>query len=143
MSTEASFSYTTKIGGDLFTVRGNNPAEFKANLEAAVTANLIDYALAVQEAANKPTQPAGVTVAEQHLGAHVIPAAAAPDNPWATPAPAPAPAAPAGDGPTCAHGPMTFKSGTAGPNSKTPGKPYKMWACTGPRGSTCDPVWVR
>lgn len=31
---EASFSFTTKIRGDLLTVRGSNAAEFKQNLEA-------------------------------------------------------------------------------------------------------------
>lgn len=34
-ATEANFSFTTKIDGDLFTIRGNSIQEFQQNLEAA------------------------------------------------------------------------------------------------------------
>lgn len=34
---EAAFSFTTKIKGDLLTVRGSTPQEFQENLEALVT----------------------------------------------------------------------------------------------------------
>lgn len=137
-SSEAAFSFTTKVGGDLFTVRGNSAAEFKTNLEAAVTADLITYATAVQEAAAGIN---AVDLAKQHLGATVQPAAPSTPNPWQQPAQA-APAAPA-NGPTCAHGAMTYKEGVAGPNAKTPGKPYKMWACPSrDRSDQCKAVWV-
>lgn len=36
--TEANFSFTTKINGDLFTVRGNTIQEFMQNVESARTA---------------------------------------------------------------------------------------------------------
>lgn len=31
---EAAFSFTTKVNGDLLTVRGSTPEEFKTNLQA-------------------------------------------------------------------------------------------------------------
>lgn len=137
---EANFSFTTKVNGDLFCVRGNTPEEFAANLTAVVTNELIDYALAFQEAAqatNAP-KPSATAVAKEVLGAR--PAAVA------TPRPAPAPqAAPKPDGstPTCAHGEMSWKEGISGPNSKNPGTPYKMWACPSPnRADQCRPIWA-
>ena len=34
-ATEANYSFTTKVDGDLFTIRGNSVQEFQANLDAA------------------------------------------------------------------------------------------------------------
>lgn len=54
------------------------------------------------------------------------------DN-WSAPTAAPA----GGDQPpVCVHGPMKWMEGVS---SKT-GKPYKFWACTGPRAQQCKPV---
>jgi hypothetical protein len=41
-----------------------------------------------------------------------------------------------GQAPVCVHGPMKWMEGVS---SKT-GKPYKFWACTGPRATQCKPV---
>ncbi|WP_029090084.1 hypothetical protein [Brevibacterium album] len=38
--TEANFSFTTKIDGDLFTVRGNSVEEFGANVQAATNSGI-------------------------------------------------------------------------------------------------------
>lgn len=48
--TEANFSFTTKLGPDLFTVRGMTADEFDNNLTAAIIGGLHDKAAALQEA---------------------------------------------------------------------------------------------
>ena len=48
--TEANFSFTTKVGPDLFTVRGMTADEFDNNLTAAIIGGLHDKAAALQEA---------------------------------------------------------------------------------------------
>lgn len=141
---EANFSFTSKVNGDLFCVRGATPEEFVANLTAVVTNELIDYCLAFQEAAQSAsgTKTNAVAVAQEVLGARPAP--------QATPRPAPAPqpvaqAAPKPEGaqPSCSHGPMTWREGLSGPNSKNPGTPYKMWACPSPnRNDQCKPIWA-
>lgn len=50
--TESNFSFTTKVNGDLFTVRGNTAEEFDANLTAAIISGLHDKAAALIEAIN-------------------------------------------------------------------------------------------
>lgn len=137
---EANFSFTTKVNGDLFCVRGNTSEEFAANLTAAVTGELIDYCLAFQEAAQATAKPQAnsVAVAQEVLGAR--PAAVATPRPAPTPQPA---AKPQGSTPTCAHGEMAWKEGVSGPNSKNPGTPYKMWACpSSNRADQCKPIWA-
>lgn len=54
-STEAAFSFTTKIGSDLFTVRGDTVDEFAGNARAAVISELTDLCRAVAEAASGTT----------------------------------------------------------------------------------------
>lgn len=49
MSGEVPFSFTTKINGDLFTVRGNTADEFVANTEAAL--GVIESVKALQQSA--------------------------------------------------------------------------------------------
>ena len=69
--TESTFSYTGKLNGqDLFTVRGNSVAEFKANLIAAVEA--INEAQSLQALlVNRPSgtvyAPTGMEQAIQNL----------------------------------------------------------------------------
>lgn len=141
---EANFSFTSKVNGDLFCVRGATPDEFIANLTAVVTNELIDYCLAFQEAAQAAgaAKQSGVAVAKDVLGARPAPQA----TPRPAPAPQPAPAPvdkPEGSTPTCAHGQMTWREGLSGPNSKNPGTPYKMWACPSPnRNDQCRPIWA-
>lgn len=137
---EANFSFTTKLNGDLFCVRGNSAEEFAQNLTAVVTGELFDFCLAFQEAATAANKPQNKTeqVAREVLGARP----AAPVAPRPTPAPQPAPK-PQGTTPTCSHGEMQWKEGVSGPNSKNPGTPYRMWACpSSNRAEQCKPIWA-
>lgn len=149
-STEANYSFTSKVNGDLLTVRGDSVDEFKHNLETLVTSGAIDYVKAVQDHAKG--DPAAVVT--RHTEAQAAPE---PQGKWAVaPQPAPNGAAawantPAGGGvlntpqspsgpPTgqsCRHGARVFKEGV----SKA-GKPYKLWACPGPRNDQCQPEWA-
>ncbi len=67
--TESTFSYTGKLNGqDLFTVRGNSVAEFKANLNAAIEA--ISEAQSLQALlVNRPTGNAYAPNMEQAIQA--------------------------------------------------------------------------
>lgn len=38
---------------------------------------------------------------------------------------------------TCMHGAMTLKTGTSAKG------PWKAWMCPAPKGSGCDPIWIR
>lgn len=51
-STEANYSFTTKINGDLFTVRGDTHEAFKQNIDNAIFASLPGSCMALQEAVN-------------------------------------------------------------------------------------------
>lgn len=83
-STEAAFSFTTKIGSDLFTVRGDTANEFADNARTAVMSELADLCRAVQEAAGGSTAPVTTTYTQ------------APQAPAAPEPTAPAPIAAAG-----------------------------------------------
>lgn len=54
MHTEAPFSFTLKVNGDLFSIRGNDFFEFIANLEKAI--DVIGSIRALQAAASGSTQ---------------------------------------------------------------------------------------
>lgn len=54
-STEANFSFTTKIGSDLFTVRGDTVDEFTSNLRECLHSSSIDFVKALQEAITSGT----------------------------------------------------------------------------------------
>lgn len=139
---EANFSFTTKLNGDLFCVRGNTAEEFAQNLTSVVTNDLFDYCLAFQEAASaaNKTAPQTEQVARDVLGARPAAPVAPRPAPQAAPAPAPKPD---GANPTCAHGAMLWKEGISGPNSKNPGTPYRMWACpSSNRADQCKPIWA-
>lgn len=43
-----------------------------------------------------------------------------------------------GPAPHCDHGAMVWRSGIS-----QKGNAYKLWSCTGPRGSQCDPVYPK
>lgn len=132
---EAPFSFTTKVNGDLFTVRGDTFEQFVQNLtqcaSVAQIAGLIDAL-----DGKVSTAQAVETVQSVFPGAQVVQ-----DTPAVTPFPAqqfapvpPAapvapPAAPAA-GANCAHGPMKLMP--AGISKKT-GKPYNaFYACQWP-----------
>jgi hypothetical protein len=63
-STEAAFSFTTKVNNDLFTVRGNTADEFNTNLTNAIIGQLYEKARALQDAiSGTPTAPVTAPVA--------------------------------------------------------------------------------
>lgn len=139
MSSESNYSLTTKVDGDLFTVRGDTAEEFQNNLRAVVTNDLVSYVLAVQEAArgNKAqaavhqTFPGATPVADTRSFEQIVsePAQASTFSG----------AAAAAGAPTCAHGARSWKSGT----SKN-GKPYNGWFCTSnDRDNQCPPQWSK
>lgn len=75
-STEANFSVTFKVNGDLFTVRGDDAATFKANLDAVILTDLADKVLTAQQATH---EAAGATAPVAHVQQSVAqPAQAAP-----------------------------------------------------------------
>jgi hypothetical protein len=123
MSSEANYSLTIKVNGDLFTVRGDNADAFQQNLVFA--RDVIADVEALQAAASGKGH---ARVLEQAFPT-AQPVYA--DDPFAEPAPRPtAPNAFNGlaTSPTCSHGPM--KHMPSGVSKKT-GKPYAaFWACT-------------
>lgn len=87
--TESTFSYTGKLNGqDLFTVRGNSVAEFKANLTAAIDA-VMDAQSLQSVLANRPSGNAYAPNMEQAVqalqdaGLNPQPVSSAPSSPQA------------------------------------------------------------
>lgn len=117
-------------------VRGDNPDGVVALLDAISQRGLI--AKTVELAG----EFAGVRNAAVGLNATPTQVQVPQGAPVAGPTtPAPQVSAPQGQaapGPVCQHGPRQYKEGV----SKA-GKPYKLWACTGPRGQECPPEWIR
>lgn len=132
--TEARFSYTTKIAGDLFTIRGDTYTEFSDNVN-----EVLDKA---QDIAERLAQVAALGAATALVSVpqdNVI----RPDVPqWQQPAAPPAPAVQpnAAAGHVCKHGePAVYRSGT----SKNTGKPWAGYFCARDRNNQCDyKVWV-
>ncbi len=91
-STESNFSVTFKLNGDLFTVRGDDAATFRGNLDAVILTDLAEKVLTAQQAAH---DAAGIAPAVAQVQQSVAaPAQAAPAPAYQ--APAAAPAAPQG-----------------------------------------------
>lgn len=134
MSSESNYSFTTKVNGDLLTVRGDSYDEFHNNL-AVLVSNL---------------QPLTTDIGMLQAAGHAVPvvntaAPAAPSTPasarddWDTPAPAFAQA----QVPSCMHGPRTGRAAAykSGPRM---GQPYRAWFCPSPKGTPnqCSPIFL-
>lgn len=122
---ESIFSFTTKINGDLFTIRGNTGEEFANNL-VWTTNNydqILEHVTALQAAGN---------------AASLVNTASAPLPQAAPPQPNAVPTSSSyGDGPACKHG-EPAKYIAAGVSKKT-GQPYRaFYACGRPQGQQCD-----
>lgn len=115
-----SFTLTLGPGRDLFTIRGNDAAEFVENAMHAPV--LIEWCRKLQEAA---AGNAAATVA--------APVVAAP-----APQAAPVPAAPT-QAHACQHGAMVFRT------SKPGADPWKGWFCPLPQGTDgrCKTIYER
>lgn len=137
---EAPFSFTTKVAGDLFTIRGDSFDEFLKNL--TLSANIASVSNLISELNGETphtTEQAVANVQQVFPEAQVTTDSytqpVPPQQPQFVPqnfapvAPPAAPAAPAA-GVNCAHGPMKLMP--AGVSKKT-GKPYNaFYACQWP-----------
>ena len=140
MSDTAAFSFTPKINGDLFTIRGNTWAEFATNVDT-----VLDNAQLVAE---KLTALSALASAAPLVNTPPTPPPAPPPPPaangWgnAPTAPAAAPSAPPSFAqaavPQCRHGERkaVSKSGANGL--------WKAWFCPTGKDATdkCDPIFV-
>jgi hypothetical protein len=147
MSSESNFSFTTKVDGDLFTVRGDTFAEFTSHVSEAsgsfAMSNLLNI---LNQEAHVSTEQAVATVTQAFPATQVISdsynAPVTPPVQTFAPVPPPqaaAPAAPPQGVKTCAHGPMKLQP--AGISKKT-GNPYNaFWACQWPeRAEQCKAI---
>lgn len=140
-TTEATYSFTTKVNGDLLTIRGNTKDEFALNL-----ANLHDDQVLIEmiSSLQQKFKPTSVAEIQAAFNGTVIP------DPLASKPTPPAPVRPAGFSPVptnaptgvvpmCEHGPMRFVKGGM---SKTTGKGYPaFYSCSMPKGqSQCKSV---
>lgn len=114
MSSESNFSFTTKVNGDLFTVRGDTYDQFLANLTSASSVPGIMVLVNALEGQAPDDMAAAVnTVQAAFPGATVV--GADPFGGWNSAAPAapvvpPAPPVGVGDK-TCKHGLMIKRTG--------------------------------
>ena len=159
VSSEANFSFTTKVNGDLLTVRGDTAADFQNNLDAFLLSDvLLDKvrAFAADAAGGSMTAAeATVNAAFNNGTATANPAVAAPAAPQGV-APGPEPVETLTDkwgntwtyglpnAPQSINGLMVLKEGRA-----KSGKPYKGWfdrtkgpKRTTPVGPPADPQFI-
>ena len=132
MSSEASFSFTTKVNGnDLFTVRGETYDEFLKNLTYAY--NMTGVAMVV-DTLNGINETQAIAQVQQVLG-EPIAATVAP----AFAVTAPIPTTPPSAGKVCQHGQMAARQGTG-----KDGKVWRGYMCPAPQGATdkCKNIYI-
>lgn len=138
MSNEANFSFTTKIGNDLFTVRGDTYDEFLSNAMACGQVSGVGVLIGALNGEMTPLveQQAAATVAASLGGGVVTPPAGDPFGGSFAPIP-PAPGASAGDR-TCAHGVMVKRTGVGQKGE------WRAWFCPTPKDTPgqCKPVFA-
>jgi len=147
MSNESNFSFTTKVNGDLFTVRGDNAKEFAMNTIAGI--KLVEHVIALQQAITREqleyaNSKAGVTPVEEKTTRPAtvgelrnVVAETGSANPWdiqeedkVDPSVNP--------NSKCKHGVRNFREGV----SKASGKPYSGWFCASAnKDDECAPVF--
>lgn len=134
--TEAKFSFTTKVGQDLLTVRGDSYDEFLQNAVCLGTVSGIGTLIAVL---NGDVLPAAeqhlVQNVEQGLGGNVV------QFPPQAPSgyvPQAAPVQQAAGDRTCAHGLMVKRSGVGQKGE------WRAWFCPTPKGTQdqCQPKFA-
>ena len=113
-NSEAPISFTTKINGDLFTIRGDDPGQFFSRLEAF---NMF---------------PQVKTFIDTFNGDTTVPAAVANAFPDAQVVNT------ATGAPTCSHGPRIHRKGTGAKG------PWQAWFCPTPKGTPdqCKPMFI-
>lgn len=146
-TTEAPFSFTTKVDGDLLTVRGEDFAAFAANLGSLLNVPAVSRLVAVLNGEHPITEQHAVANIQQALGGTVVSApvpvapVVAPVQPQFAPVQPPVqPSTVPSQAPSCQHGAMKLIPGGI---SKKTGKPYNaFWACQWPnRDEQCQAVF--
>lgn len=135
MSSESNYSFTTKINGDLFTVRGDTFDEFHGHLsEAVANAQSLITDIGLLQAAGHATP----LVVNNAPPAPFTPPPAA-EAPVAPSTPAGGWGAPAAVKPMCTHGPRTGRSGSGAKGE------WRAYFCPTPKGTPnqCDPQWLK
>lgn len=134
--TEANFSFTTKVGNDLFTVRGASYEEFLGNLMSSGQVSGVGVLIGALNGEMVPLveQQAAANIAATIGGSIVTPSAVSAD-PFA-PIP-PAAGASAGDR-TCSHGVMVKRTGVGQKGE------WRAWFCPTPKDTPgqCKPVFA-
>ncbi len=154
MSNESNYSFTTKVNGDLFTVRGDTIAEFTANVEQAnsviVALNTLQAAAAQQRSVSSTGR---VSTEGDDWGSDYQPKLPAPqaatdsygnatwdgtlENDYYGNTPTANEAA--DNTPRCKHGKRVYKEGVG----KT-GAPYKQYRCPEYKiAEQCEIIWVK
>lgn len=137
MSVESNFSFTTKVEGDLFTVRGDTFVEFVTHLSETSGVSTVNNLLNLLNGLTPQEQVAVATI-QAAVPATVV----APQIPQQAPfAPVPPPqAAPIVAGSTsCIHGAMSAKKGNGAKGE------WRGWFCPTPKGTPdqCKPQFVQ
>jgi hypothetical protein len=131
MSNESAFVVNVKSRiGTIVTVRGNDFADLKKNINEAVTGDVDKLVGAIEEAILG--DGANAAYASQALGGTVI----STSNSFAPVTP-PSVSGPA---PSCQHGTLVHKSGTGAKG------PWQAWMCPLPKerkAEQCQPQWIR
>lgn len=134
MTQEATYSYNTKHGAGMLTIRGNDLESFGQNITAFATSDLGDRLAGVNEALAGGNNPVAVVV-DAVPGSVVVGEAVPVEAPPVAAAPAAAPV----QIPSCQHGPRKFHDG---PNKN--GGYYQVWFCSAQKGdpSQCSPEFI-
>lgn len=132
MSSESNFSFTTKVNGDLFTVRGDTYDQFLANLTSASQVSGVMVLVDALEGRGAADMAVAVTAVQAAFpGATTV--GADPFGNWTSNAPA-APVAPpvapvsVGDK-TCKHGVMVKRTGNGAKGE------WRAFFCPTPKGT--------
>jgi hypothetical protein len=141
MSTESNYSFTTKVNGDLFTLRGDDFASFIGRLGESSNVPAVQHLLDVLSGT--------VTITEQQAVANVTAAfngtvtgapAVAPVAPPVPPAiPPAAPPASNASAPVCNHGAMIGRKGNGAKGE------WRGFFCPTPKGTPdqCSPKFAQ
>lgn len=137
MSSESNFSFTTKVDGDLLTLRGDTFPEFVTHLSEAAGVPAVNNLLNILNGATPQEQQAVATI-QQSVPATLVQPGVPPQAIFA-PVPPPATAAPVTAGAmSCVHGAMSAKKGNGAKGE------WRGWFCPTPKGTAdqCKPQFV-
>lgn len=141
MSSEANFSYTTKINNDLLTVRGDTFDEFLKNAVALASVPAVNHLVGVLDGTTVVEASAVAAVAAA-FGAEPVAAPAVyspPVDPFGSSfAPVAPPAGAAAGDRTCTHGVMVKRTGMGAKGE------WRAWFCPTPKDTPgqCKPAFA-